>query len=178
MTGSRGWEWMQAERQQCRKWRRLRKRLAQIWSRAFLFSSPLSHHRTGAKGGRPRRQQRMSTSAARRDEPGADIRKSIASDNGAVVFTADTDEYPLEWMKRVLSRALWSQRYFWSVAGLCIALDIFFTSLIVLAVRCESCLLHSKEVLPSDRSPFCRHRDRLFHLHAASKSLQQGRESL
>lgn len=55
----------------------------------------------------------------------------------SVTHTADDDEYPLDWLKRVLLRALWSQRYFWSVASLCILTDIFFNTLVILAVRCE-----------------------------------------
>jgi hypothetical protein len=60
-----------------------------------------------------------------------------AAYNGPVVFTPDNDEYPLAWIKRVLTRALWTQRYFWTVAGLCLAIEFVLTSLIILAVRCE-----------------------------------------
>ena len=60
-----------------------------------------------------------------------------AASNLTRVYTDDDDEFPFDWMKRIFGRALWSQRYFWGVASLCVALDICLTTIILLAVRCE-----------------------------------------
>jgi hypothetical protein len=48
-----------------------------------------------------------------------------------------TDELPLDFWKRVVSRALWSQEYFWTIASLCVAVDALLTTIIVLAVACK-----------------------------------------
>ncbi|UZJ52303.1 hypothetical protein CBS101457_001623 [Exobasidium rhododendri] len=65
------------------------------------------------------------------DGPGEE-RRSVKVTKEEVI---DTDEWPLDWMKRVLARALWSQQYFWVVAGLCIAADTLLTTIILLAVK-------------------------------------------
>lgn len=69
------------------------------------------------------------------------------------VYTAEDDEFPLEWLKRVVKRALWTPYNYWFMAGLLVVLDMVLTMIVVLAVPCESLA----RGCPSPRRHSCSH---------------------
>lgn len=55
-------------------------------------------------------------------------------------YTAEDEESHVEWMKRIMKRALWTPYNFWAVASLWLAVDTIATMVIVLAIKCELAL--------------------------------------
>lgn len=79
---------------------------------------------------------------------GTGVRVRERHGDGREILTVDTpgsyrrflseedDEMPLTWLKRILTRTLWTQRFFWVPATLLLVIDAVLTLIIVLAVKC------------------------------------------
>lgn len=119
---------------------------------------------------------------------GTGVRVKEYRSNGREVLTLNTpgsyerflseedDEMPLTWLKRIVSRAIWTQRFFWVPATVLLLIDAMMTLIVVLAVKCachRGCMTIaiSEKHADSFHDGDGRHRDRLCNVYATGFGL-------